>query len=248
MKTDTNDLLYEFLTEEILRTHFVHGCGSFEGLSNACDNFIYLHDLTSIKICEDLSDDFEVSGYIKYNINTGSDLFMELTFNYSDGDLDDIEYEIKEKEQTEVVVSGNEIDKESMHRALEKQREAGLLLLLLDSSRPLTGQLDFIRQVTGRKSALVVINKMDLRASWSADLLPDLFAALPRIRISAETGEGIEELNRKICEMTGFDLLDRSDAVVFTDRQRRILLEAEKAIEEGKSTDAYAALKRCLEG
>lgn len=95
---DTKDILYEFLTEEILITHFIHGCNSFDGLDKACDNFIYLHDLTSYKYDEDLSDDFEVSGSVRYNINAGSDLFIELTFNYEDGGLDDIEYEIKNKQ------------------------------------------------------------------------------------------------------------------------------------------------------
>jgi tRNA modification GTPase len=157
-------------------------------------------------------------------------------------------YEIEGKKTDEALSLRDGIDRESINRAIAKQVEANLLLVIIDSSRQLTEQLEFIRNVPHRKRTLLAVNKIDLPGVWSADSLPGSLASLPLVRISAEKGEGIDDLERKICERLGFDLLNRAPEVVFTQRQKKLLTEAKNGIQEGKIQVARDALKRCLSG
>lgn len=95
---DTDRILFEILTEEIFRPYIFETVYlDNDSLEKACENFVYAHDISSLKIDEDLSDDFETSGHITYNVNTKSGPFLQVTFEYSDGDLIDVDYDVKDK-------------------------------------------------------------------------------------------------------------------------------------------------------
>jgi len=77
---------------------------------------------------------------------------------------------------------------------------ADLTLLVIDRSRPLNQHdLDLLREID-KKTTIGVINKIDLPARLSEKKINSTFKYLPRVNISALTGEGFKELNRAILD------------------------------------------------
>ena len=90
------------------------------------------------------------------------------------------------------------LEKKGMERTRKKMEEAELILLVIDRSRPLDQiDRDILAQIR-KRPALVVLNKIDLPLKINQEDLNDAIAGLPLARISALTGEGIEELRRTI--------------------------------------------------
>jgi small GTP-binding protein len=69
------------------------------------------------------------------------------------------------------------------------------------------------------QTGIIAINKIDLPAGWD-------FQSLDAIRISAKTGQGIDELCLAIHQRMGIGRLDESRPRWWTERQREILTEA----------------------
>jgi tRNA modification GTPase len=97
-----------------------------------------------------------------------------------------------------------------IHRAEQKMKEADLVLLVIDQSRPLHPEdLDLLARVRNKR-AVVVLNKIDLPARVNGEALETMAVGLPRVRISALKGEGIEELRKAIRDVitSGIDTTD----------------------------------------
>lgn len=95
----TDKILYEILVEEVFFPYMTCSLLEEKEFEDMFEVFVSVNELTSFKVDEDLSDDFETSGHITYNVNSavhGS--FITATFNYCDGDLEHIEYDVKETE------------------------------------------------------------------------------------------------------------------------------------------------------
>jgi len=69
------------------------------------------------------------------------------------------------------------------------------------------------------QAGIIVVNKIDLPAGWN-------FQSADAIRISAKTGQGIDELCMAIHQRMGIGRLDESRPRWWTERQRNILTEA----------------------
>jgi tRNA modification GTPase len=92
----------------------------------------------------------------------------------------------------------------------EKIREADLVVVVLDATRRGAGALP------EKKSGIVVINKIDRPAGWD-------FSGVDGIRVSAQSGEGCEELCKVIQKRMGLEDLDVNRARWWTERQRGVL-------------------------
>jgi len=102
------------------------------------------------------------------------------------------------------------LEKIGIHRAEQKMEEADLVLLVIDRSRPLqTEDLDLLARVQ-KKKAVVVLNKIDLPAGVKEEALEARAGGLPRVRISALKGDGIEDLRKAIRDVitAGIDTSD----------------------------------------
>jgi tRNA modification GTPase len=85
-----------------------------------------------------------------------------------------------------------------MSRTEQKLEEADLVLAMVDASRSLHGtDIDMIRQCQG-KNTLVVVNKVDLPSTLVSDDEKRAFGGFPLVRISALTGQGIDQLRKAI--------------------------------------------------
>jgi tRNA modification GTPase len=102
------------------------------------------------------------------------------------------------------------LEKIGIHRAEQKMEEADLVLLVIDQSHPLHPEdLDLLARVRNKR-AVVVLNKIDLPARVNGQALETMAVGLHRVRISALTGEGIEELRKAIRDVitAGIDTTD----------------------------------------
>jgi tRNA modification GTPase len=93
----------------------------------------------------------------------------------------------------------DEAETKGIRKSLEALADADLVLVVVDSSQPPASEdRDLLAQVAGRP-AIVVANKSDLSANHVEA------GALPHVRTSALTGEGIPELRAEILRHIGGD-------------------------------------------
>jgi len=92
------------------------------------------------------------------------------------------------------------VEAEGIKRTLRAVEVAELVLLVLDSSRPINSlDEEIINRISGKK-VIVVINKKDIKNKEFQ--LPESLEDKPMVEISALTGEGIEELKELIFNTT----------------------------------------------
>jgi tRNA modification GTPase len=108
---------------------------------------------------------------------------------------------------------------ERSRAALER---ADLALLVVDGSQPLTDADWDIAALLGRKPALVVANKTDLpQLELPADLLP----SVPRLRVSALTGQGVEGLEEAVVELVFGGAVTAADAPLVSNPRHQASLK-----------------------
>jgi len=92
------------------------------------------------------------------------------------------------------------VERLGIQRSEQKLDEADLSLILIDQSRPLNK--DDLRTLskTRKENSLVIINKIDLPSRLDEEELNKTVNGLTAVRISALTGEGIDELLNAIPE------------------------------------------------
>ena len=89
----------------------------------------------------------------------------------------------------------DEVERIGLHLAEKKLNEADFLLIVVDQSRPLNqDDLDIISKSRGKK-ALIVINKIDLPSKLGEE---PVFEGIPAVRISALTGQGLDDLKSSV--------------------------------------------------
>jgi tRNA modification GTPase len=137
----------------------------------------------------------------------------------------------------------NTIDQAAQRKSAEVLERADLVLLVLDRSRPASPiELDLVNRLSGRR-IIVVLNKSDLPPQLDPACLPEQISE--RVPVSAKQGTGIDALIHavhQVCRVAAFP----SDCLVaFTDRQRRLLGELQRAT-SGK--EAASLVSELLEG
>ncbi len=116
------------------------------------------------------------------------------------------------------------IERLGIERSRRALAQADLALLVVDGSELLTEADHRIAELVADKTAILVINKIDLpRAAADLDILPDA----PRVEISALTGEGLEKLEETIVEVVfSGQVLASDDPLVSSPRHKDILKRA----------------------
>jgi tRNA modification GTPase len=101
------------------------------------------------------------------------------------------------------------VEQEGISRARAAEEIADLAIVVIDRSRPLNQDDETLVAATVGRPRLVVANKGDLPPSWSAEAL-----GVPALRVSATTGEGIDELRRSMASaLSGSERLHDTPAV-----------------------------------
>lgn len=86
------------------------------------------------------------------------------------------------------------IEAEGVRRAQEKIAGADLILFVVDGSRGLSADDHFALKLCGDQRVLLTVNKIDL----GSVVLEAPFADLPRVAVSAHSGEGLDLLRQAI--------------------------------------------------
>jgi tRNA modification GTPase len=125
------------------------------------------------------------------------------------------------------------IEQEGVRRALERASAADLVLWVVDASAAKGAALESPAQQFAETPKLVVYNKVDLVAVPKPDRTDQ------SLSISAKTGEGFNELLRKLTEHARSHLGSAEPALVTRQRQRHTLEQAAtalgRAIAEGEN-------------
>jgi tRNA modification GTPase len=118
------------------------------------------------------------------------------------------------------------IEKLSQQKIAEVLERADLVLLVLDNSQS-NNQLDgVLLEKIADKRILTVLNKSDLQTQLDKGKLPEILANT--VQVSAKFGTGIENLLKKIRELSGVAGFDLHAPVCFTDRQQNLLKKLQK--------------------
>lgn len=132
----------------------------------------------------------------------------------------------------------DEVEKIGVERSREKIDEADLIVLMLDSSRPLEIEDREIIDNVKDKKYVVLMNKNDLEKKISDEDIKDLKNV---IYISAKTGFGIDELKEKVKELFFNGEVDSESMIISNNRHKQALYRAlencQEALDRVKSNE-----------
>lgn len=132
-----------------------------------------------------------------------------------------------------------------VRRSRDRLASAALVLAVFDGSRPMTEDDREVARCAAAGPAVAVVNKADLPAAAELEEIRRLFPET--VVISAEKGEGLEELSTAVARVTGVAGLNAAEPLLATERQRDCaaraldcVLEALGALDAGMALDAAA--------
>jgi len=124
---------------------------------------------------------------------------------------------------------GDPIEAEGIRRATAKVASADLVLLVVDGSRPTVEEDHLVLEAAKNANCILVVNKCDLPQVP----LGKEFERFSRVRISARTGEGLDDLKAAIvAPFLGGKGGDVTDSVMVSERRHwEALVRSRKALE-----------------
>ena len=124
----------------------------------------------------------------------------------------------------------DQVERLGVIRSREALQRADLALLVVDGSRPLEAADREIAALMGNRPAILVVNKIDLGPlAIEFDLLP---ADVPRVRVSALTGAGMEALEEALVnEVLSGRALTSDRPMVSNPRHKALLTRAAEHVE-----------------
>lgn len=131
----------------------------------------------------------------------------------------------------------DEVEKIGIEKSREIAKNADLLIAIFDTSRELSEEDREILDLIKGKTAIIILNKTDLKPEISSDLDEFKNSEAPVIKISAMTGDGVEELKEKITELFNLNKIDTDNGVMITNvRHKNLINKAIEAIHEAQKT------------
>lgn len=134
-------------------------------------------------------------------------------------DIDGLEIELVDTAGVRHTI--DEVEREGVSRARQAWTTADLVLVIVDTSVPLTSDDVDLLKDTGGLPRVIVSHKSDLPAAWtSADL------GTPSILVSSKTGDGLDVLRREIrATLEGGNPATVRDTAAVTNVRHAALLE-----------------------
>ena len=125
------------------------------------------------------------------------------------------------------------IEKNAQQRSVAILEQADIVLLVLDVSKT-NEQLD---KSMADKKVITVLNKSDLPEKLDTGKVSG-----EKVKLSAKTGDGVENLIKAIQKFHGADDFDLKQAACFTDRQEQLLGKVKGAKSKEETTSAITEL------
>ena len=142
--------------------------------------------------------------------------------------------------------SEDAVEREGVERTRRALRRADVALLLFDASEPL--QEEDLRLLSGDlpERVVPVLNKCDLPRAVRADAIREKTGRDP-VEVSAAREEGIGELEERIVRTMWPAPPARGQAILFTERQEKLMRAAKEAA-EGRDAASFAEALNALYG
>ena len=115
----------------------------------------------------------------------------------------------------------NEIEKIGVKKAKKLANEAELVIALFDKSRKFDNEDEEIIKIIEDKNTIIIINKNDVDKENKEIEEKIKEINKPIIKISAITGEGIEELYSKIEEMFKLNEISENNEIIITNERHK---------------------------
>ncbi len=122
----------------------------------------------------------------------------------------------------ETLTAKDSIDYQARKKTSELLSECDIILFVIDATKPQP-----IQPIQTDKPLIAILNKSDLPTAISDK--NTTFDAANMVRISAKTGDGIDELTDRIQTVLGVSGLKSSVSTCFTNRQRRLVAQIAQA-------------------
>ncbi|HOW57279.1 MAG TPA: tRNA uridine-5-carboxymethylaminomethyl(34) synthesis GTPase MnmE, partial [Smithellaceae bacterium] len=119
----------------------------------------------------------------------------------------------------------NAVEKEGIDLVWENLAQADVVIILLDSSRPLTNEDSEIIEKNKTSNVICAINKSDLPSTWQPEEIPGLPEAAGKIKISAKFGNGLDELKKLIVDRVVTTEEKNTDGLIVANLRHKSALE-----------------------
>jgi len=123
-------------------------------------------------------------------------------------------------------IAGDDVETEGIARSRGAQAVADIAIVVLDGSSPLTAEDHHVLALTGGRPRVVVANKADLPAVWTAESID----AGPVLSVSALTGLNADGLRSAIAAALAGDQVARDTPSITNVRHVALLERAEAAL------------------
>ena len=134
------------------------------------------------------------------------------------------------------------VEKIGVQKSKESIDSADLVIIVLDSSKPLTDEDLEILENARSKKTIVLLNKIDLEQAIDQTVIEEIVGKDNIIKISALKNEGIEQIHDKIKAMVfAGDVKSSSSVVITNSRHKDALFKAYNSI-----NDAIAGIDQRL--
>ncbi len=124
----------------------------------------------------------------------------------------------------------DQVERIGVSRAMEHVKDADLVLYVVDSSVPLTGEDEMIMDLLEGKKTIVLLNKSDLTGIVTKEQM-EARLRQPVLSISAREEQGLEELERLVKELFFQGEISFQDEILITSlRQKKLLEETRESL------------------
>jgi tRNA modification GTPase len=120
----------------------------------------------------------------------------------------------------------DEAESIGIRKSMEALADADLVLIVLDSSQPVTAEDEELLTQAGQRPAIVVENKVDISGSQHAVRN----SHLPKVRTSATAGQGIPELREEILRHIGGNAGGQDTAFLTNIRHQNLVKDSLAAL------------------
>lgn len=122
----------------------------------------------------------------------------------------------------------DEIEKIGVGISRSKIESAGLIIAVFDGSNPADSEDLSLIELCKRRPSVAVVNKSDLESRFNISLLKDI----PNVVISAEDATCVQTLSKIVAEVCGTYMLDGSETLLCSERQRDCCAKAKNFVSE----------------
>lgn len=129
------------------------------------------------------------------------------------------------------------VEKIGVEKSKQYAKNADLVLLVIDTSTPLSAEDREILSWVDREKVLVLLNKIDLGTDFDTTELDQMFPKENQISISAKKGTGIDALSERLKEMfLGGEVESSEEVRINQVRHQTALQQAKESMEKALHT------------